>query len=167
MAKKKARRVPSTTNKQTLTPKPPADHGTPELQEKRKRHITQTPLDYYYLGRKFITERQYLAGMKLYSDFHYSGIYPSSSPAEAPMSPGSSPASTSMSERQVQARERLRKALASIQSPTSRMIAENVCCYGFFLRELTIKYYDHPQTLMPPLKEALEVLGNFYGLPAD
>lgn len=168
MAKRRGRRPTQKKQTHTPTPPPPEDIGTPELQEKRKRGMLMNPLDYYHLTQKSIGERQHIAGMRLFSDFHTSGIYPSSSPTTAlvcivPRSSGDSDFST----RQLEARERMRRAINSISGNSQQVVALNVCCYGFYVADLQLKYYVSSQQRMALLKEALDSLANFYGLPED
>jgi hypothetical protein len=147
-------------------PHPTRDSGTPETRDKRIRGVTTPPIDRYF-QRGEITQRQHRAGIRLYTHFHLAGLFPSSTPTTAFATPSARTAGDpSFTEKQVEHRQLWRNALESVVSRTGKIIVLNVCCYGFFLRDLELSYYKSPTQLMPPLKEALDDVANYFDIPA-
>lgn len=142
--------------------------------KRRSRVLTQTPMD-YYLHRGIITPREHEAGEMFWAHYRAAGFMRPSVPSYESiiMSSASSGGSGFLcgSEKQQYAMQRWRKAHTSIQGEAGRVLAVNVCCWGYQLKEvlsqtgtLTFTGYTGANA-MPRLREALHDLAKHYGLP--
>lgn len=177
----KRRRIRKTTQKSTPRSKQEIDRGPREIQQhgdyRREagrggalRNMTGVPLDYYYNktrnGERVITKRQHEAGERFWNDFMRSGLYSPTAPNfNADIIDGTT--RSSPTERQAEAFQRWTKARAAISGRTAKVIVINVCCFGFMANDLLVdmQYYKRVDQIMPILKEGLDELAEFYGVP--
>lgn len=152
------------------------DKGTKEVQAKagafmvtektkdayHKRIVVQVPLQYYVNATKSITRAQFKAGHRFYCDWRAAGFEFRSSPS---MDVVKIPprADKAMSNSQQEALDSFRAACNAIQGENGRILAQNVCCYGFLVKDVLLPYSQDTRYLMPRLKEALDDLAKFYG----
>ena len=192
MKKKKTKIRTSKPPVAGITEKAPPDIGTPEFAAQcgdslisyetskgaRRRNIVQVPIDYYRFavkttcpttGKKIptITAAQHQAGERLHVHFQQSGMVPSSFPTTDLAAIGSGSSGDRVpSDRQNHHRQQLRRAIAAIKSDSGKVVAVNVCCYGYLLKDIALPYHSGAVTLMPILKESLDDLIRFFGIPS-
>lgn len=130
---------------------------------KRTRNVATDILSYYH-ARDIIEQRQDEAGHIWYKDWMLSGFKPGLSLKFERVS-GSR---EEMSDKQATAFVRYREAEAAIRTKRHQAIAWEICIAGCALKEIVKAhhpYYTTPNQLMPLLREALDDLARFYGLP--
>jgi hypothetical protein len=122
---------------------------------------TQNPLD-YYLKRKNITVHEFRAGDRLFRDFSVSGQTQSMIADLNPVKGGLK----NYTQKQMDARDRWREAMASVDGLVGKLMVLNVCCYGYWLKDINYNPYG-PAQAMPRFKEALCCLIKHYKKPID
>lgn len=122
----------------------------------------QLPID-VYLKRKVISQDEYYAANRLYRDFTRSGQTKGMT-VDLTRMHGSG---NHFCEKQLEAREHWRLAIKAIQGDIGKMMVINVCCYGFYLSEVSYRYYNNSGRAMARLHEALENLVEHYNKPLD
>lgn len=158
-----------------------SDLGTPERAAKaitevsstqenkrRRRILTQVPLDAYLhlhrIGRGGINFRQWEAGDKLYRIFSRSSLIRAPSPMAEVHIPPAKADRTSNS--QYDALEDYLRAVDHLgRFRIGTIIVVNVCCYGYELRDLRLPHYQTSNQMMARMKESLDELADFFGLP--
>lgn len=134
--------------------------------KRQRRILVQVPLDFYLNMRKGgIAYRQWEAGDKLFQDFTHAQIIPSAMPIlEKVRIPSTDPSRASRS--QQEAIEAYRQAIDHLgPQRVGTKIVINVSCYGYYLKDFTVPYYTSPAHMMSCLKESLDRLADYYGLP--
>lgn len=116
----------------------------------------QTPMD-FYLKRRNITPHEYRAGERLFRDFALSGQTPGMIYNLDPVRGGE----RQFTHSQMEARERWRRAIGSVQGKVGQLMLLNVCCYGYWLKDVNYMPYKSKQS-MPRFREALEYLIDHY-----
>jgi len=173
---KKKRKV-TKTSKKKVQPAEAKDFGTPELHQRlntRRKNgraivMNSTALEYYHnMKRGGITQRQYEAGTQLERDFYFSGLSPSMTPCLDPChipSGNSERGMLAKGEKQWHHYRRFQKAMDSLAIPDAKMLAFNVCCGSFFVKELQHPYFNAPSALLGYLRVVLDTLAEFYKIP--
>lgn len=123
---------------------------------------TQLPID-VYLRRKTITVDEYGAANRLYRDFSMSGQTSGMTINLDPVRGGVK----GFTEKQLEARERWRLAIGAVGGNIGKMMIINVCCYGYYLSEISYRYYKDSSRAMARLHEALAELVEHYNKPLD
>lgn len=178
---RKRKRSIKVPKKRTETPEViPSDFGTEELQGqykgqmveekagkhggKRKRNTIQVPLDFYY-RKNSINYRQYSAGVRLYQLFLRAGMIQRITPSYNVVGSRTTKDAHQRTDRQYAALSKWREALDAIAGDNGKVIAVNVCCYGFLLKDINLPYYSESYLLTPRFKEVLDDLAEFFGIP--
>lgn len=127
---------------------------------------TQDPMDLYYrrrmLGDEETGYERYAAGRRLYRDFYVSGqeamltidLNRVRSPDKRVFMPST--------ERQRIALDEYRKAIDAVHGVIGKLMVINVCCYGYFLKDIQCRYYKNSEHALPRFQEALDDLAAFY-----
>jgi len=122
--------------------------------------VAQIPLD-RYLRRKNISLGEYRAGERLHRDFYESGQTVALTVNLNAMPSAQRKAYLPASDRQREALDSWRKAMAPIQGKMGQLMVLNVCCYGYWLSDINYSPYTEKQA-MPRFREALEYLIEHY-----
>lgn len=131
------------------------------------RVLIQNPLDYYLRRSKGgINYRQWEAGDKLNRDFVAGSFLPSPVPVLTEVFIPSQGRARDYSPSQYDAQERFRKAIGTLGAPSRPgvLVVLNVCCYGYFLKDISLPYYSDASKMFR-LCEALDDLADYYGIP--
>lgn len=120
---------------------------------------SQLPLEIYH-NRGIINYIEYLAGNKLYRDFFISAQTPGLTINLDPIRGGE----RNFTQAQLDARERWRQAMKSVSGAIGQLMALNVCCYGYWLKEIPYLHYKTSQQAMARFHEAMEDLIVHYKL---
>lgn len=144
---------------------------------KRRRILVQCPLDFYFQqhcrsGKRKggINDRQHQAGSQLFADFHTStGTVPSSLQQLGKIRVAFDPKrSIEKNDNQVHAMTQYNQAREFLGGPQDIgwKLALYVACYAYYLKDLPAnQYYPKPEHMMGRLREALDKLADFYGIP--
>jgi len=159
-------------------PVQPNDVGTPERWQhdefrdehtdtklgapKRRRVVTQTPLDRYY-HRNQITRRQYEAGAKYFA-LHLRGA--GSQRVTASYSPAIGKSNNDMSDGQAHAWAEFVKASREIGKQLNDC-AYDVCVVGISAADWAKKKDADPKGGILVLRLSLDALGDYFGMPRD
>lgn len=133
---------------------------------KRYFVINQIPLDYYKnMKPGGINLTQFEAGNLLYQIFSKTGI---DIPIVAVMGTTSLRAQgDSVTEKQVVARQQYRAAIKAVKGDIGQSMVENVCCYGFMLKDIPVPGYSRPAERMRRFQEALNDLVKHFHIPIN
>lgn len=165
-----------------IKPHPKYDFGTPELRKKfefaveavdakgaKAIRVYSHPLDFYYRKRQkdkpLINQRQKDAGDRLQRDFDKGSYLRYGVASYASERVDCAQSGVGLSDTQEDARERFTKAMKHLSDDISIEIAINVCCFGMFMKDIIIPYYENANQAMARLREVLDRLGDFYGMP--
>lgn len=155
------------------------DFGTPELRKRFEWRLINSPegggkclksyghpLDFYE-RKKLITTRQHNAGEKLMKDFEVGSFQRMGIAGYTRgMVDHSSRSPDYLTHRTVAARESFYQAMKFLDNDISCTLAYEVCCFGEYIRKiLPVSVYVTVPPAMARLKETLEKLADFYGLP--
>jgi hypothetical protein len=164
-----------------VKPKLKFDFGTPELRKRFEFAVEETdnygtkavrvyshPLDFYYRKRQkdrpLINQRQKDAGNALQRDFDKGCYLRYGVASYAREKVDCAQSGVGLSDTQEDARQRLTKAMKFLADDISIEIAISVCCFGLFMKDITIPYYESTNQSMARLREVLDRLGDFYGM---
>ena len=127
----------------------------------------QFPLDLYFkkgnLGSNDeVARERYAAGNRFYKDFYISGLTMKLTvDLNATYGSGQS-GYLPVTEIQREARDKWRAAYNAVNGAIGKMMAVNVCCHGYYLKDIETRYYRRGTDAMPRLHEVLDDLANFY-----
>ena len=98
--------------------------------------VSQLPLDFYksrnLLGNdRDVAKRRYDSGIRFYSDFYISGQFPGMTVDYDKVYSVFKKQFLPATQKQREALDRWRAAYASVHGDVGKMLAVNVCCYGF------------------------------------
>lgn len=124
----------------------------------------QVPIDYYY-NRKLITHLEYIAANKLFRDFVISGQIPGMISNLDSIRGGY----RGITQSQMEARQRWRDAIDSIHGTIGQLMALNVCCYGYWLKDGINNKGNRSKPAMNYLhyKTAQEAMSRFHEVLSD
>lgn len=120
----------------------------------------QLPMDFYY-KRRLITKLEYINASKLYRDFYISGQTTKLTCNLDAIRSDDQKAYLPATQTQREALDNWRSAISSIHGKIGQLMALNVCCYGYWLKDINYMPYNQKQSL-PRFREALEDLRIFY-----
>lgn len=135
--------------------------GLTESSQRRISEVPQVPLD-MYRSRRYITADEYNSGDRLYRDFIMSGQAPGGT---INLNAGSGSVQ-GFTESQLQARQRWRNGLMAVRGKIGQLMTLNVCCYGYWLKDVSYTPYRTSAEAMPRFREALGDLYDFYSTAA-
>lgn len=121
--------------------------------------VSQVPLE-LYLSRHIISYSEYRAGSNLYRDFFISGQIPGMTINLDPIRGGE----RNFTQAQLDARQRWREAMKAVHGTIGQLMALNVCCYGYWLKDIPYLHYKTSQQAMARFHEAMEDLVTHYNL---
>lgn len=175
MAAKKRKRKSTPTQRKTTPPPAPRRElptaaqlakGTYTEYNKQYYNTVQVALDYYLnMNPGGINKTQYDAGETMHKIFATTGILIPTTPCYETVTLGAQ--GDSVTERQVIARQQYRRALKAVHGHTAQALIENVCCYGYLLKDIPVPGYPRPNERMARFREALNDLIRFFGLPIN
>lgn len=173
-AKNRKRRNTPTTRKTAPPPPPRRELPTPEqianghyVEYNNKYYNTvQIALDYYLnMNPGGINKTQHEAGDTMHKIFACTGIMIPTTPCYKTVTLGAQ--GDSVTERQVMARQQYRRALAAVNGGTAQALIENVCCYGYLLKDIPVPGYPRPSERMARFREALNDLIRHFHVPIN
>jgi hypothetical protein len=124
-------------------------------------NCAESPLD-LLLKKGIIQAYQHLAGGTFRRDWEALTIGASRSAEMCERVQGGYPRNT-LTDRQCQAQERVRRAITAI-SPVGAIIIRSLCGEGMTLRDIAARYGWSPHYVGPRAREALDELAVHYGL---
>ena len=123
--------------------------------------VAQVPID-WYLKRRHISKAEYRAANRIFTDWALSG---QSNGVTANLTDaqvrGVLGQWRSLSEAQQGALDRWKKAIYAINGKIGQLMVINVCCYGYWLKDVNYLPYREAQAF-PRFREALEDLLKHY-----
>lgn len=127
----------------------------------------QVPLDLYFRSKMLGKNEEeagirYAAGTKFYRDFYIAGLTMKMTIDFNSIYSGESRHFLPVSDIQRDALDRWRKAYDAVSGSIGKMMAVNVCCYGYYLKDIEHRYYKRGADAMPRLLEVLDDLAMHY-----
>lgn len=126
----------------------------------------QNPMDLYYnkkcLGEGEIGKWRYRAGDRFFREFYTAGITPSMTINYSRVYSNDKKEFLPAHDKQREALDNWRLAYMSVTGEVGKFLAVNVCCYGFYLRDLDIANYRRGQDALPRFLEVLDDLKKHY-----
>lgn len=129
----------------------------------------QTPLDLYYNKRFLgsdseIASKRFAAGNKFYRDFYIAGMTPGMTIDFNRVYSFDKREFLPATESQREALDRWREAYQNVHGVIGKMLAVNVCCYGYMLSDIEIRYYRRGRDAFPRFLEMLDDLVIYYSI---
>lgn len=122
--------------------------------------VTQVPLDHYYRSR-VISLTEYRAGNRLFRDFYISGQSSNLTVNLNPVRCGEAKSFLPVTQMQRDALDSYRKAMQAISGKIGQLMVNNVCCFGYWLKDMKYLHYKD-RSAMDRFHEALNDLIDFY-----
>lgn len=115
----------------------------------------------HYAARGYVTEDERVAGDRLFRDFSFSAQTAGVTSQMDSYGVRSNPLECKLTESQMDARDRWRKAIDAVGGKIGQLMVLNVCCYGYGLNDINYMRYNN-RSSWDRFHEALDDLMKHY-----